>query len=101
MKALAIANWVGLALLLTSCSLQGAGEPEDAGADAGQAVDAGPALEQTVGAVPPQTVNQPWFLDLTARGGVPPYYWSAPGPDGLPSGMTLEPSGRLSLVSVD
>jgi hypothetical protein len=91
MKLWTIGGWVAATLVFASC-LGGPGDP----------ADAGPGLELTVGSIPNVTVNQPWFFDLTAEGGVSPYHWTiAPGPGGLPPGIVLSSSGRLAGVPTE
>lgn len=44
--------------------------------------------------LPSATVGVPYFLQLTARGGKPPYRWSAAG--SLPAGIAFSESGTLT-----
>ena len=45
-------------------------------------------------ALPEGTVTVPYLFQLTARGGTPPYKWTAT--KGFPNGLTLSGTGTLS-----
>ncbi|HEV8524479.1 MAG TPA: putative Ig domain-containing protein [Terriglobales bacterium] len=60
------------------------------------AVSAGP-LRITTSQLPPSSSGKAYFFSLGSEGGAPPITWQlAPGSGPLPSGLSLDASGRIS-----
>jgi hypothetical protein len=86
-------RYLGPSLVAWSTVLAGCGSVSEISTDAGAGGDGGEPLFITSAALPSGNRELPYEAQLEARGGVPPYSWSA---DGLPSALAIDPDGAIA-----